>query len=259
MGINGGGESMRLHLRRKKPETWAERREAHVPGWAVPFSWLEHKMEWLAYLLSNWTFLEVLEYLGSFGVLVAVIFYFGETGDRLKQKHYQAWQVIDLAQGKGGNGGRIEALEELNADGVSLVGVNLSEAFLVRIRLPKADLARANFDAADARQAEMRGAIVRDASLRSANFRGANLEGASFERSQLDEADLSGAKLNGADFAGASLENADLGNAELKDVKWEALRSAKGANVYGVKDAPAGFVAWAKAHGAVEVKGNINP
>ena len=213
-------------------------------------------MNWVAYLLSNWAFLEVLEYLGSFGVLVAVIFYFAESGDRLKQKHYQAWQVIDLAQGKGGNGGRMEALEELNADGVSLVGVNLSSAFLVGIRLPKANLARANFDAADARKAKMRGADVEDASLRSANFRGAILEGSSFERSVLDESDFSGAKLNGVDFTGASLENADLWNAELEGVKWEALRSVKGTNIYGVKNAPAGFVGWAMAHGAAEVKEN---
>ena len=39
------------------------------------------------------SFLEVLEYLGTFSVLVAVIFYFSESGDRVKQRHYQAWQV----------------------------------------------------------------------------------------------------------------------------------------------------------------------
>ncbi len=245
---------MRMHMRSERPEAWVERRAKVRHRWAWPFVWLEHGMNWVAYLLSNWVFLEVLEYLGSFGVLVAVIFYFAESGDRLKQKHYQAWQVIDLAQGKGGNGGRMEALEELNADGVSLVGVNLSSAFLVGIRLPKANLARANFDAADARKAEMRGADVEDASLRSSNFRGAILESASFERSVLEESDFSGAKLNGADFTGASLENADLWNAELEGVKWEGLRSVKGANIYGVKNAPAGFVTWARAHGAVEVK-----
>jgi hypothetical protein len=27
-----------------------------------------------------------------------------EAGDRKKQKHYQAWQVINTAQGKGGSG-----------------------------------------------------------------------------------------------------------------------------------------------------------
>ena len=41
-----------------------------------------------------------------------LIFYFADQGGRLKQKHYQAWQVINTAQGKGGSGGplRIVAL-----------------------------------------------------------------------------------------------------------------------------------------------------
>ena len=60
--------------------------------WMKPFWWMEYEMEWCAYLLSNWSFLEVLEYLSSFGVQVAVLFYFAESGDRLKQKHYQAWR-----------------------------------------------------------------------------------------------------------------------------------------------------------------------
>src|SRR6266446_4717424 len=149
---------MRVQLHRKRPEPWNVRRQELKRGWTVPLWAFEWFCEWIAYVLSNWSFLEVLEYLSSFGVLIAVIFYFGESGDRLKQKHYQAWQVINSAEGKGGNGGRIEALEELNADGVSLVGVNLSSAFLMGVRLPKGKLARANFDAADAREAEMAGA-----------------------------------------------------------------------------------------------------
>ena len=64
--------------------------------------------------------------------------------------------------------------------------------------------------------------------------------------------------MNGADFRGARLENADLWNAELEGSRREALRSAKGTNVYGVKNAPARFVGWAKAHGVVEVTENNN-
>lgn len=37
-------------------------------------------MEWCAYLLNKWIFLEVLEYLSSFGVLVAVVFLFCGVG-----------------------------------------------------------------------------------------------------------------------------------------------------------------------------------
>jgi hypothetical protein len=241
---------MQVYVRREKPEKWGEWRRRVRHGWGVPFAMVEYGLEWVAYALGNWRFLEVLEYLGRFGVLVAVIFYFAESGDRLKQKHYQAWQVVNSAEGKGGNGGRIEALEELNRDGVSLVGVNLASAFLMGVRLPKARLARANFDGADVRNAEMAGASVRDASLRSANFRGARLEGVSFAGSVLNEADLVGADLKKADLTGANLENADLRNTEMEGVKWQSVRSVKGANVLGVKNA-AEFVEWAVRNGAV--------
>jgi len=60
----------------------------------------------------------------------------------VKQKHYQAWQVVNTAQGKGGSGGRIEALQELDQDGVPLVGVYVAGASLQGVRLPKAGLNR---------------------------------------------------------------------------------------------------------------------
>jgi hypothetical protein len=146
---------MQVRLHRKRPEPWNVRRQGLKRRWTVPLWAFEWFCEWIAYVLSNWSFLEVLEYLSSFGVLIAVIFYFGESGDRLKQKHYQAWQVINTAQGKGGNGGRIEALQELNADGISLVGVDVSGAFLQSIRLPRASLARSNFSSADLRDSDL--------------------------------------------------------------------------------------------------------
>src|SRR5467141_4400522 len=121
---------MQIRLHRKRPVPWSLRRQTIRHAWAVPLWAFEWFTEWVAYVLSNWSFLEVLEYLGSFSILIAVIFYFSESGDRKKQKHYQAWQVINTAQGKGGSGGRIEALEELNRDRVPLVGINAAGAFL---------------------------------------------------------------------------------------------------------------------------------
>ena len=123
----------------------------------------------------------MLEYLGSFSVLIAVIFYFKEAPDRVKQRHYQAWQVINTAQGKGGSGGRIEALQELNADSISLTGVDLSNAFLQGVQLRKARLSRANLNAADARESTLDDSDLNFADLRSANFRGSHLRKVSLE------------------------------------------------------------------------------
>jgi hypothetical protein len=242
---------MRIQVEKERPEAWAERRRKVRHAWIVPFMGIEYALEWAAYGLSHWKLLEVLEYLSSLGVLIAVVFYFAEAGDRIKQKHYQAWQVINSAHGKGGNGGRIEALEELNMDKVSLIGVDLSSAFLRHVRLKKASLARANFSAADAREAELEGANIPYANLQSANFRGAKLKAVSLRGSMLDSADFTGAELAGADLTGASLEDADFRNADLEGMKWGQLASVKGLNVYGVKDAPAGFVEWVMGHGGV--------
>ena len=109
-------------------------------------------------------------------MLVAVIFYFSESGDRVKQRHYQAWQVINTAQGKGGSGGRIEALQELNADKVPLVGVDVSSAFLQGLKLEQANLGRADFSAADLRNSKLMGADFTFANLESANLRSAALD-----------------------------------------------------------------------------------
>jgi hypothetical protein len=245
---------MQVYVRTEKPASWKEWRTRVSHAWVLPFAAIEYAMECMAYALSNWRFLEVLEYLSRFGVLVAVVFYFAESGDRTKQKHYQAWQVINSAQGKGGNGGRIDALEQLNADGVSLVGVNLSDAFLVGIHLPKAKLARADFNAADARNADLHGADIVNATLQSANFRNARLDGVSFAGSILDEADLTGANLTDADLSGASLAGADLRNTNLQDAKWNSLQNVKNANVSGVNNQA--FVYWALAHGAISKPGD---
>src|SRR6266702_840360 len=160
------------HRITRRPEKWATLVAGLKHRWMVPFRAFEWIWEWVAYALSHWSFLEVLEYLGSFSVLIGVIFYFSESGDRIKQRHYQAWQVINTAQGKGGSGGRIEALQELNADDVPLVGVDVSSAFLQGLKLKDASLVRADFSATDLRGSDLRAVDFTDADLHSANFRG---------------------------------------------------------------------------------------
>jgi hypothetical protein len=244
---------MKVRIHRERPDPWPVRKQRIKHAWTTPFWAFEWILEWVAFALSRWTFLDVLEYLEGFSVLIAVIFYFSESGDRLKQKHYQAWQVINTAQGKGGSGGRIDALQELNHDGVPLVGVDVSGAFLQSIHLERARLLRSNFSAADLRDGNLNFADFSDATLRTANLRESHLQGASFQRAEMDDADLTDADLTGADLTGASLNDADLTNTKLTNLRWRGLGSVKNANIYNVKDAPEGFVSWAKLHGAVQL------
>jgi len=242
---------MIIHQSRPKPEPWSSVR-TRAKGWVIPFLATEHACDWAVYWLSHWSFLETLEYLSSLSILIAVIFYFAESGNRVKQRHYQAWQVINTAQGKGGSGGRIDALQELNHDKVTLTGVDLSEAFLQGVRLDKARLMRANFHNADVRDGSLINANLEDSVLEGANFRGVDFRKADLRRADLTDADLSGANLENADLTGANLSSTDLHEANLRGVRWGEISNIKMANLAGVKNPPQGFVAWALQNGAVQ-------
>ena len=86
---------MTVLKQRTRPENWSFVRTRAKYPWMVPFHGIEWALMWIAYWLSGWAFLEVLEYFGTLSLLLAVISYFSESGDRLKQKHYQAWQVVN--------------------------------------------------------------------------------------------------------------------------------------------------------------------
>jgi hypothetical protein len=238
---------------RERPLSWPERRK-QIPSWSMPFFAIEWVWEWTAFLLSRWTFVVVLEYLGSLSVLVAVFFYFHDSENRVKQRHYQAWQVINTAQGKGGSGGRIEALQELNEDGVPLVGVDVSGAFLQGVHLGKSRLLRSDFSAADVRNSDFKAADLQDSDLHSANFRQSSFEKASLSEARVNDSDLQGTNLSGADLSGAVLDDADLRFAILTNTMWKNIRSIKGTNLYGIRNAPSGFLEWALKHGAVQAE-----
>ncbi len=235
-----------------RPKPWAELKGSLKHHWQIPFRAFEWIWEWVAYGLGRWSFLEVVQDLSTFSVLVGVIFYFSESRYRVMQRHYQAWQVINTAQGKGGSGGRIDALQELNADKVPLVGVDVSSAFLQGIRLEHANLLRADMSAADLRNSDFTAANLTFAELHDANFRNAILENVSLSNADLKDADLVGADLRGADLTQADLSGTDLRLADLASVKWKGVKSIKTANIAGVKNAPDGFIQWALHNGAVE-------
>jgi uncharacterized protein YjbI with pentapeptide repeats len=234
-----------------KPEPWRHIRARLRYRVLIPFFYFEWLSAWVAFFMSQWVLLELLEYCGTLSILIGVIFYFADSKSRLEQKHYQAWQVINTAQGKGGSGGRIDALEELNADGVPLVGVDLSDAFLQGIKLHKANLLRCRLSSADARGASFKDADLEESNLDYTNLREADLRNAKLGGDNLNNVDLSGADLSGADLSDVTLDNADLSNANLYGVKnWQSIASIKSANLANLRNPPDGFLTWGTAHGA---------
>ena len=244
---------MIVHQERKRPDAWRVYCQRLKSPWMKPFLALDWIINWMAHYLSRWVLLEVLEYLGTFSILIAVIFYFAESGDRIKQKHYQAWQVINTAQGKGGSGGRIDALQELNADKVPLVGIDLKDAFLQGVNLDHADLSRSEFGSADLRNSSLRAANLSYAGLNTANLRDSDLTRANLTHTELTDVDLSNSNLSGANLSGAHLDRADLRYANLANIKWSAIGSLSAANIYGAKSLPLGFEEWAAKRGAVSI------
>lgn len=161
-----------------------------------------------------------------------------EAAERARiDSNYQAWQVINSAQGKGGSGGRIEALADLLRNGVSLAGIRLDDAWLEDVQLPKAILFHGS---------------LRNANLGRANLAGAQLEGADLTSAEFVAADLRGANLRGAILTDARLSAANLDGADLRDVVgWKELRSISHASIDNIRNAPAGFLEFAREQGAV--------
>jgi len=242
----------------KRPADWNTLVSGLRHRWLLPLRAFEWIWEWVAYALSRWSFLEVLDHLGRLSLLVGVLFYFHESGARIRQRHDQAWQVINTAQGKGGSGGRIEALQSLNADKVPLVGVDASGAFLQGIHLERANLLRADLSGADLRGSSFRDANLTYAHLHDANFRGSDFEHAVLSNADLANVDLVGSNLTGAKLDGADLTSADLHSANLKNIQWQQISAIKDANIAGIKDAPDGFRQWALKNGAVEAPNDDN-
>jgi Pentapeptide repeats (8 copies) len=196
----------------KPPARWETQNKARrYPLWVRPFVWAEWCMEWAAYCLSEFALFTVLEYLGKLSIVVAVIFYFLEAPTRRKQAQYDAWRVITSNEAKPGNGGRIQALQDLNDSGIDLSGVDLQKAFLGGVKLSTATLREARLSGTNLREGDLSGADLRDADLTGATLIGADLSDA-----DLTGAKLANAQLTGARLIGTKLERADLRDADLR-------------------------------------------
>jgi uncharacterized protein YjbI with pentapeptide repeats len=95
-----------------------------------------------------------------------VVLYLGGESERKQQAHYQAWEIINSAQGQTGEGGRIHALQDLVKSKVSLESVDVSNAFLSGINLPKSNLSQANLSQANLNKSNLSQANLNKSNLR---------------------------------------------------------------------------------------------
>jgi hypothetical protein len=202
-------------------------------GWNIHTTWAK----WALHLprKKKWALLRKgsVKLLQS-GIVITVVIglgrYVWEAPKRQKQAQYQAWMVINSALGQNSSGGRIQALQDLNKDEVSLQGLKAPEANLEGIKLEKAQLG---------------GASLEKAWINKANLKGSNLNGAWLKNANLSETDLSGASLHGSHLYGANLNGANLNGANLngaKNLTPEQVKTAKN---------------WEKAHYDTELRNQL--
>jgi uncharacterized protein YjbI with pentapeptide repeats len=201
------------------------------------------------------------------GVLISLALtlfkYFQEAPKRQQQDHYQAWEIINSANGQKASGGRIEALEELNKDGVKLWKLVVDEADLSGIKLVEGQLANtsfknatlgctvvekkekcstmrnANLYKAQFQNAHLSKIDFRETTLIDANLQKAYLEQATFQNASLYKANLEEAKIKGANFQGADLENTKFKDAIICDDVFDQATSSRKyicANFIGAKN-----------------------
>jgi uncharacterized protein YjbI with pentapeptide repeats len=197
-------------------------------------------------LRRSWLY-SFLEIAAMLSVPVVAVIWILEADDRIKARHYRAWELINSARGSSGDGGRKDALRDLKEDGVWLSYAPLNKAYLSKI-----DLRNAHLWGAQLEEADLSGAKLDDAVLIQANLKNALLYKAELRGSKLMQAELQGkktnmrqAKLHGADLRGAKMHYADLRGAELNDADLRGAEfqgaSLQGANFSGALTAGAHF------------------
>ncbi|MEM9118218.1 MAG: pentapeptide repeat-containing protein [Cyanobacteria bacterium P01_F01_bin.56] len=191
-----------------------------------PFIKLEKQVwEPLLKWADNQALLSLLGIIGNVGLILAVVTYVGSEKQRRDAEVRNAWQTITSAHGQAGSGGRIEALEFLNAS----PGANWRRRFpWFCAPHPLCTWPAENLDGIDlsvgpaetTTDTEQSDEMVEETSsddhiidaIASEKFLGIYLSGV-----QLPNADLENANLKGADLENANLARTDLGVANLED------------------------------------------
>ena len=210
--------------------------------------------------------IKLLEYLGTFSILLAAFTFLIQIPTSSKKARYEAWNVINSAsQDQRSSGGRIDALQDLNkvctwnskiketletlnfAKCVDLSGLRAVKAYLPKIKLQQAKLRDASFQEANLQQAILNGADLTQANLKGADLTDVKLVGATLEKANLTSvmktkdkqvvtnlkrADLRQAKLQNANLQGTDLEGAKLQNANLQETDLENA-NLQDANLQG--------------------------
>lgn len=190
-------------------------------------------------VISEWDFFKILDYLAklsSISLIFGTIAFILEIPERAEQRQveleqkdienirnqYDAWQILtdpDLKD-QASNGGRKQALENLNNQGIDLSGIIMNKVILNEVFLKNARLRQAEFNEAILGFANLEASVLFEAHLKSANLHSANLSFADIEQSDLESATLLYANLRNIEFDNVNLKKVKFDHANLRDSKW---------------------------------------
>lgn len=173
----------------------------------------EETQPWFFCELNDSPLLNSLE---SFAFIMALCLFLLETPDRTKQAQYEAWQVVDAAHGLRTSYARIQALQDLNEDQVSMKGLYAADADLRNIDLKGADLSNADLSGANLQGANLINANLSNANLADVDFSNANLANARLSSSNLTNANFVETNLSNVDFVGALITDTNFVRANLE-------------------------------------------
>jgi len=189
---------------------------------------------------DNQALLSLLGIIGNAGIVLALITYIGTEQQRRDAEVLNAWQTLTSAHGQSGSGGRIQALEFLNASpganwrrrvrclwlctwpAQRLDGINLSVESLEDVSNRSASQDTDEGEAIEQTPGAATPGVylvniqLPRARLLRANLEGADLSNANLESAALFQANLEGSNLTGANLKGAILQFANLAGAELE-------------------------------------------
>lgn len=156
---------------------------------------------------------------------------------------------------------RRAVLSEAHILHASLNGARFDDATMERADLSESRAYNPSMQRVWLRRGRLRRVSFEYALMDSAEMFAVQMDSASLVNSDLHNAALGAANLrstdlSGTEFSGTRLAGADLRQAKLKDIKnWRGIRCLEGANLFGVRDAPAGFIEWALGTmGAISVE-----
>jgi uncharacterized protein YjbI with pentapeptide repeats len=205
-----------MRTERQRPKSWKETSASFKEDdWRLAFVGFEWLCEWAAYGLSGLAFLKVLEYLGKLTILVSLILWIypgfqerRQAAESAKQaaadarisRHYVAWQTINSAMGKPGNGGRADALQDLNQDGIPMDGISLTGGVVLvgPLNLTNATMTHADFS---------------DGTYENINFNGATLDFSKWNNTMSENCNFRSGSFWAATFNHSTFVWCDFSNA----------------------------------------------